>query len=182
VLVNVSSDVSSRLGPVQQELTGIRQQLQSMKKHTKLALEQSRKSSDRERAALRRAEEFFVLKEIATANVASASRRENYMLDLMIDASQNMAGTCFMSWYLLFVTMFISLSHLLHFLYHSLQVHLLMMLPRNRGLILESIIFFVLLKLTILTFGEMKIGVAVLFCSRIVLPKSGTFLTSAIVL
>jgi hypothetical protein len=41
-----------------------------MKNQTKLALEQSRKSSDRERAALQQAQEAFALNEIATADAA----------------------------------------------------------------------------------------------------------------
>jgi hypothetical protein len=41
--IDVSLDVSSCPGPGQQELIELRQQLQSMKKQTKLALEQSRK-------------------------------------------------------------------------------------------------------------------------------------------
>jgi hypothetical protein len=81
-----------------------------MKKQTKLSLEQSRKSSDREQAALRQAKEFFELKEVATADAAAASRCENYMLNLMTDASQDMAGTYFTLWYLLFMTLLNSLS------------------------------------------------------------------------
>jgi hypothetical protein len=110
VYVDVSLDVSSCPGPIQQELTEFRQQLQSMKKQTKLSLEQSRKSSDREQAALRQAKEFFELKEVATADAAAASRCENYMLNLMTDASQDMAGTYFTLWYLLFMTLLNSLS------------------------------------------------------------------------
>jgi hypothetical protein len=85
--------------------------LQLMKKETKLSLDQSWKSSDREQAALRQAKESFDLKETATADATAASRRENYMLDLMTDASQDMAGMCFVFWLLLFMTLLSSLSY-----------------------------------------------------------------------
>jgi hypothetical protein len=110
VLVDVSLVGSSCHGPIQQELIELRQQLQSMKKHTKLALEQSRKSLDREQAALRQAKESSELKKIATADADVASRHENYMLDLMTDANQDMAGTCFILWYPLFMALFSSFS------------------------------------------------------------------------
>jgi hypothetical protein len=99
---HVSLDVSSCPGPIQKELAELRQQLRSMKKQTKLAPEQLRKSSDREQEALRQTKESFELREIATANTASSSRRKN--------ASQDMAGMCFVFWYLLYVDVFISLS------------------------------------------------------------------------
>jgi hypothetical protein len=63
-----------------------------MKKQIVIVLEQSRKSSDRERAALQRAQEALELKETATADAARSAQRENYMLDLMTDASHDMAG------------------------------------------------------------------------------------------
>jgi hypothetical protein len=78
---------------IQKELAELRQLLQSMKKQTMIALEQSRKSSDREQAALRQAQESLELKETVTANAARSAQRENYMLDLMTDASQDMADT-----------------------------------------------------------------------------------------
>jgi hypothetical protein len=84
--------------------------LQLMKKETKLSLDQSWKSSDREQAALRQAKESFDLKETATADATAASRRENYMLDLMTDASQDMAGMCYVFWLLLFMALLSSLS------------------------------------------------------------------------
>ena len=58
-----------------------------------IVLDQSRKSSEREQAALRQAQEALELKETATANSAWSAQREGYMLDLMSDASQDMAGT-----------------------------------------------------------------------------------------
>jgi hypothetical protein len=66
-----------------------------MKKQTMTALEQARKSSDREQTALRQAQESLEPGKTATSNAARSIQRENYMLDLMTDASQDMAGTFF---------------------------------------------------------------------------------------
>jgi hypothetical protein len=79
-------------------MTELRRQLQSMKKQTVIVMEQSRKSSDREQAALRQAQEALEMKETATANAAQSAQRENYMLDLMTDASQDMAGMLLLSY------------------------------------------------------------------------------------
>ncbi|KAM0893482.1 hypothetical protein ACQ4PT_025098 [Festuca glaucescens] len=87
-----SLDISSCPGSIEQEIADLRQQLQSMKKQTVTILEQSRKSSDREQTALRQAQEALELKETATSNAARSAQRESYMLDLMTDASQDMAG------------------------------------------------------------------------------------------
>lgn len=57
------------------------------------ALDQARKSSDRDQAAVLRAQEFLKSEEAAIAKATRSAERENYMLDLMIDASQDMAGT-----------------------------------------------------------------------------------------
>jgi hypothetical protein len=94
---SASLDVSSCPASTQKELAELRQQLQLMKKQTMIALEQSRKSSDREQAALRQAQESLDLKDAATANAARSAQHENYMLDLMTDASQDMAGMSFVS-------------------------------------------------------------------------------------
>ena len=75
------------------KMEDLRQQLQSMKKQTMTALEQARKSSDREQAALLRAQESLESEETANAKATRSAERENYMLDLMSDASQDMAGT-----------------------------------------------------------------------------------------
>jgi hypothetical protein len=75
------------------EMEDLRQQLQSMKKQTATALEQSRKSSDREQATLLRAQESLELEKIATAKATRAAERENYMLDLMSRSIHDMAGT-----------------------------------------------------------------------------------------
>ena len=92
-----SLDISSCPSSIEQEIADLQQQLQSMKKQTVTVLEQSRKSSDREQTALRQAQEALELKETATANAAQSAQRENYMLDLMTDASQDMAGTLLLS-------------------------------------------------------------------------------------
>ena len=62
-----------------------------------IVLDQSRKSSEREQAALRQAQEALELKETTTANATRSAQRESYMLDLMTDASQDMAGMLFLS-------------------------------------------------------------------------------------
>jgi hypothetical protein len=101
-------DVSSCPGSIDQEIADPRQQLQSMKKQTVTVLEQSRKSSDREQAALRQAHETLELKEIATANATRFAQCESYMLDLMTDASQGMARMLLLS--RCFLTDFLCLS------------------------------------------------------------------------
>jgi hypothetical protein len=63
-----------------------------MKKRAVTVMDQSRKSSDREQTALRQAQEALELKESATTSALRAARRECYMLDLVTDASQDMAG------------------------------------------------------------------------------------------
>jgi hypothetical protein len=59
------------------------------------ALEQERKSLDREQTALRRAQESVEPEKTVTSSAACSVQRENYMFDLMTDASQDMAGTFF---------------------------------------------------------------------------------------
>ena len=70
----------------------LRQQLQLLKKQTVTALDQARKSSDREQTALLQAQESLKSEEAAIAKATRSAERENYMLDLMTDASQDMAG------------------------------------------------------------------------------------------
>jgi hypothetical protein len=90
--VDVSLEVSSGFDMVNHEIAELRQQLQSMKTQAVIVMEQSRKSSDRERATLQQAQEALALKEIATVDAARSAQRENYMLDLMTDSSHDMAG------------------------------------------------------------------------------------------
>jgi hypothetical protein len=54
------------------------------------ALEQSRKSSDREQTALHQAQESLEQKEAATTNATRSAQRKNYMLDLMTSKSSDM--------------------------------------------------------------------------------------------
>jgi hypothetical protein len=64
-----------------------------MKKQVLIVMEQSRKSSEKEKQALHQAQEALALKETAVAEAAQAASRENYMLELMTDASLDMEGT-----------------------------------------------------------------------------------------
>jgi hypothetical protein len=70
----------------------LRQQLQSMKKPALVIMEQSRKSSEREKVVLQQAQEAIALKEAAVTEAAEAASRENYMLQLMNDSSLDMTG------------------------------------------------------------------------------------------
>jgi hypothetical protein len=88
---------------MKKEVADLRQQLQSMKKQTMTALEQARKSSDHEQIALRQAQESLELEKTATSNAARFVQRENYMLDLLIDASQDMAGTLSLLFHIAFL-------------------------------------------------------------------------------
>jgi hypothetical protein len=63
-----------------------------MKKKTLVVMGQSRKLSEREKIALQQAKETLALKEAAVAEAAQAISREDYILDLMTDASLDMAG------------------------------------------------------------------------------------------
>ncbi len=71
----------------------LRQQLQLLKKQAMNALDQARKSSDREQAALLQAQTSANLEKTATLKATRAAERENYMLELMTTASQDVAGT-----------------------------------------------------------------------------------------
>jgi hypothetical protein len=75
-----------------QDLSELRQQLQSMKKQALIIMEQSRKSSEKEKIALQQAQDAIAAKEDVVAAAAEASRRENFMLELMLDSSLDMAG------------------------------------------------------------------------------------------
>ena len=63
-----------------------------MKKQSLIVMEQSHKSSEREKIALQQAQEALELKEAAVAEALQATSRENYMLELLTDASLDMAG------------------------------------------------------------------------------------------
>ena len=63
-----------------------------LKKQAMTALDQAKKSSDRERAAILQAEQSAEFERSATLKLAQAGSREEYMLELMTTASQDVAG------------------------------------------------------------------------------------------
>ncbi|XP_051209300.2 uncharacterized protein [Lolium perenne] len=75
-----------------QELDELRQQLQYAKKQTLVMMEQSRKSSEAEKIALQQSHEAVAAKEIAASEAEKATTRENFMLELMNEASADMSG------------------------------------------------------------------------------------------
>jgi hypothetical protein len=77
---------------MKREMEDLRQQLQLLKKQAVTALDQARKSSDREQAALLQTQEARDLEKAATLSATRSAERESYMLDLMTDASLDMAG------------------------------------------------------------------------------------------
>ena len=89
---DVLLDDSSSVNLNQLELAELRQQLQAMKKQSLIVMEQSHKSSEREKMALQQAQEALKLKDAAVAEALQATSRENYMLELLIDASLDMEG------------------------------------------------------------------------------------------
>ncbi|KAK1686316.1 hypothetical protein QYE76_047164 [Lolium multiflorum] len=76
-----------------QDLEELHQQLQSVKKQSLMIMEQSRKSSEREKIALQQARDAIAAKENAVSEAAAASSRENCMLELMAESSLDMAGS-----------------------------------------------------------------------------------------
>jgi hypothetical protein len=89
---DISVDDPSCVNSELLELSELRQQLHDMKKQSLIVMDQSRKSSERERIALQQAQEALELKEYAVAEALQTSSRENYMLELLTDASLDMAG------------------------------------------------------------------------------------------
>jgi hypothetical protein len=70
---DVFLDDSSCANSDQLELTELRQQLQAMKKQSLIVMEQSRKSSEREKIALQQVQEALNLKESALAEALRAN-------------------------------------------------------------------------------------------------------------
>ena len=60
-----------------------------------MMMEQSRKSSEREKIALQQAQDAIVAKEAAVSEAEKATTRENSMLELMNEASVDMSGMLF---------------------------------------------------------------------------------------
>ena len=75
-----------------QDLEELRQQLQYVKKQTLVMMEQSRKASEKEKVALQQAQEAIGAKEAAISEAVKATTRENFMLELMNEASLDMSG------------------------------------------------------------------------------------------
>lgn len=75
-----------------QDMEELRQQLQYMKKQALIMMDQSRKSSEREKIALQQAQEAIAAKETAVVEAAQATTRKNFMLELMSEASLDMTG------------------------------------------------------------------------------------------
>ncbi|KAK1644557.1 hypothetical protein QYE76_062362 [Lolium multiflorum] len=73
------------------ELKELRVQLQSVKKQSLILMEQSRESSQREKIAFQQAQDAIAEKDAAVAEAAAATSRENSMLQLLTDASLDMA-------------------------------------------------------------------------------------------
>jgi hypothetical protein len=88
-----------------------------MKKQAIIVMDRSRKSLDREQAALRQVQEALELKEFAVADALRATQCEDYMLDLMIETSQDMAGV--LHWSFLSFDIIHAFSHILFFLDES---------------------------------------------------------------
>ncbi|KAK1627633.1 hypothetical protein QYE76_001948 [Lolium multiflorum] len=87
--VPVNLDDSSSVD-LTEELKELRVQLQSVKKSL-ILMEQSRESSEKEKIALQQAQDAITDKDAAIAEADAAASRENSMLQLLTDASLDMA-------------------------------------------------------------------------------------------
>jgi hypothetical protein len=92
ILVAVGRVENSSSRNSAEDLEELRQQLQSLKKQSLMMMEQSRKSSEREKIALQQARDAIAAKEAAVSEAEKATTRENFMLDLMNEASADMSG------------------------------------------------------------------------------------------
>ncbi|KAK1641692.1 hypothetical protein QYE76_059497 [Lolium multiflorum] len=88
--VPVNLDDSSSMD-LTEELKELRVQLQSVKKQSLILMEQSRESSEKEKIALQRAQDAISERDTAVAEADAAASRENSMLQLLTDASLDMA-------------------------------------------------------------------------------------------
>jgi hypothetical protein len=75
------------------EMEDLRQQLQLLKKQAMTTLDQERKSSECEQAALLQAQESANLEQAATLEATRAVEHESYMIELMTTTSQDVVGT-----------------------------------------------------------------------------------------
>ena len=94
-LVNTELERDSSSENLPQDLEELRRQLQYAKKQTLVMMEQSRKASEREQIALQQAQEAMAAKEAAVSEAEKATTRENFMLELMNEASVDMSGMLF---------------------------------------------------------------------------------------
>jgi DNA-binding ferritin-like protein len=90
VAVEFGEDSSSKDSA--QDLEELRQQLQFIKKQSLMLMEQSRKSSEERKVALQQAQDAIAERDSAVADAATATSREIFMLQLLTDASLDMAG------------------------------------------------------------------------------------------
>ncbi|KAK1605008.1 hypothetical protein QYE76_028681 [Lolium multiflorum] len=88
--IPVNLDDSSSVD-LTEELKELRVQLQSVKKQSLILMEQSRESSEKEKIALQQAQDAITDKDAAVAEADAAASRENSMLQLLTDASLDMA-------------------------------------------------------------------------------------------
>ncbi|KAK1660291.1 hypothetical protein QYE76_048450 [Lolium multiflorum] len=86
------ADASSAEDSLPQELDELRHQLQFVKKQSLVLMEKARKSSEAEEIALQQAQTAIAEKDSAVAEADAAASRENSMLQLLTDASLDMAG------------------------------------------------------------------------------------------
>jgi hypothetical protein len=88
-----------------------------MKRQAIIIMDRFRKSSEQEKVALQQAKEALSLRDTAVAEAALATSREDYMLDLITDASLDMAGM--LPEFLSFCpyTLLLSVSHCVLLLY-----------------------------------------------------------------
>ena len=86
------ADASTAEDSLPQELDELRHQLQFVKKQSLVLMEKARKSSEAEEIALQQAQTAIAEKESAVAETTAATSRENSMLQLLVDASLDMAG------------------------------------------------------------------------------------------
>ncbi|KAK1667816.1 hypothetical protein QYE76_055975 [Lolium multiflorum] len=93
VLVNTELGEDSSSRNLSQDLEELRQQLQYAKKQTLMMMEQSHKASEAEKIALQQAQEAMAAKETAVSEAEKATTRENFMLELMNEASVDMSGS-----------------------------------------------------------------------------------------
>jgi hypothetical protein len=80
---------------IETKMEELRQQVQMLKRQTVTALDQANNSYELEQAALLEAQKSVDLEKAATLKATRSAERENYMLDLITDASEDMAGALF---------------------------------------------------------------------------------------